>query len=161
MPPCAIQGKTALKPDGVYVVSGDNVSVAPGVNAPIKFGVTCQGQNVGYLGGYAQERIQNVTDVQNNNKTLLVDSGWQLSKFGTPNSRFAVSGNGILDIKRYSAGSAAWAARSTGVIVTANQSLQIVFKDPCGNMIYCPLTPSFTVSTVKDANGTTYHYEHK
>lgn len=152
---------TVSVPDKVFYVSGDNVPVPPGTNSPIRFGVKSQGVECSYIRGYLQERIQNVTDVATG-KTRLVDSGWTPPIYGTANPRMSIEGaNRILDLKRYSNTAAGFAARAVGPITSAKQTFRLVFKDPCGNFTYCPLSPSFTLKSVKDADGMNYHYEHQ
>ncbi|MGC8641470.1 MAG: hypothetical protein ACP5XB_16515 [Isosphaeraceae bacterium] len=143
------------KPDGVAVYAGDRVSVYIGQSIPIWFTVFCQGQPVGYLGGYPQERLEHICN-QPGEKEILKDSGWG-PPFGKPSNRFELSQNMILDMKKR--GAVGWQLHAVGVVRTAKQSLRLVFWDPCGNEIDCPLSPSFTVGTVKESD-TLYHYEH-
>ena len=93
-------------------------------------------------------------------QVLQIDSGW-VYPYGTDNPRFKLDNMTILDIKRYTVTGPAFANRNAGAFRKATQSFRLMFKDPCGNFIECPLLPAFTVYTVKYANGATYHYNYQ
>jgi hypothetical protein len=65
-----------------------------------------------------------------------------------------------MDIKRRSGAGAIYNSVVVGgTLSTATQALRLVVTDPCGTVTAYPLTPTFTVTTIKDANGM-YHYVH-
>lgn len=149
-------------PDGIRILSGDNVSAPINTVNPTKFQITSKGKDCVYLNCFCQEKITDLTNPVTK-KRISKDEGWIPTQ--NTSGRFLYLGQGqILDNKRYATTGWACALDPGTTFLTATQTIRITIKDPCGNPMAPIVFKPYLISEKKDTNNGqcgTYVITHK